>query len=558
VIISSRATVERRLPRFLAAVAALAGAAGWAVFFRAGLVLSHYDAKAHLVVARRVIDNLTPGWQQIGAVWLPLPHLIEVLPTQVDLFYRTGAFASLVSIGCLAITTYAAARLILRVTGSRPGAAVCTALLALNPNLLYLHTTPMTEPLLLASSMLVVLWLFEWVEDDHDTVPSKLALALFAAAWTRYEAWAVIGAALAAAGYATWRRGSGTATLLRRLSRVGVWPALAVAIFLVNSRITVGSWFVSDGFYVPDPTYAHQPLRTLLGIWWGTHQLSGYAIEVVALGAAVVVAWRSLARRDQAPLLITLALFAAAAVPFVAFYDGHPYRIRYMIPVVAACAVFCGLAVGLISETRTSPARTSPAFAASPLRRGGKVRAASEGQVRAALMTAVLLVSLLIESPVWNMEAPMLLEAQWDRGGSLGRRDVTACLAREYGGEKILASMGSLAHYMQELSGSGFAIADFVNEGNGVIWKMALQTGPAPHTGWMLVEEIAEGGDVLAEHVRRDPAFMRGMTRVCEGGGVALYRRDEMQNAKVKLQTVPAGMQTVPAEMQRVPRSDPR
>jgi hypothetical protein len=173
-------------------------------------------------------------------------------------------------------------------------------------------------------------------------------------------------------------------------------------------------------------------------------------------------------------------------------------------------------------------------------------------------MTAVLLVSLLIESPVWNMEAPMLLEAQWDRGGSLGRRDVTACLAREYGGEKILASMGSLAHYMQELSGSGFAIADFVNEGNGVIWKMALQTGPAPHTGWMLVEEIAEGGDVLAEHVRRDPAFMRGMTRVCEGGGVALYRRDEMQNAKVKLQTVPAGMQTVPAEMQRVPRSDPR
>jgi hypothetical protein len=296
------------------------------------------------------------------------------------------------------------------------------------------------------------------------------------------------------------------------LSRVGVWPALAVAIFVVNSRITVGSWFVSDGFYVPDPTYAHQPLRTLLGIWWGTHQLSGYAIEVVALGAAAVVAWRSLSRRDQAPLLITLALFAAAAVPVVAFYDGHPYRIRYMIPIVAACAVFCGLAVGLIPRTR-------------------RVRAASEGKVRAApaaaTLAAVLVASLVIESPVWNMQAPMLLEAQWDRGGSLGRRDVTTCLTREYGGEKILASMGSRAHYKQELSGSGVALADFVNEGNGVIWNMALQTGPAPHTGWMLVEEVAEGGDMLAERVRRDPAFTRGMTRVCEGGGVALYRRDE-------------------------------
>jgi hypothetical protein len=120
----------------------------------------------------------------------------------------------------------------------------------------------------------------------------------------------------------------------------------------------------------------------------------------------------------------------------------------------------------------------------------------------------------------------MLLEAQWDHGASLGRRDVTTCLARDYRGEKILASMGSLAHYMQELSGSGFAIADFVNEGNGVIWNMALQTGPAPHAGWMLVEEQAEGGDVLAERVRRDPDFTRGMIRVCEGGGVALYKRE--------------------------------
>jgi hypothetical protein len=53
------------------------------------------------------------------------------------------------------------------------------------------------------------------------------------------------------------------------------------------------------------------------------------------------------------------------------------------------------------------------------------------------------------------------------------------------------------------------------------------------------VEEVAEGGDVLAERVRRDPAFTRGMTRVCDGGGVVLYRRDEMQNARSKMQTVP-------------------
>jgi len=146
-----------RIERWLALGTAVAAAIAWIVWQRAGLVLSHYDAKAHLVVARRVIDNLTPGWQQIGAVWLPLPHLINLLPTQIDFFYRTGIFASAVSIACFGVTAWAGARIIRRVTGSVAGMATATLLLTLNPNLLYLHATPMTEPLLIAASFLAVL-----------------------------------------------------------------------------------------------------------------------------------------------------------------------------------------------------------------------------------------------------------------------------------------------------------------------------------------------------------------------------------------------------------------
>ena len=493
------------LPRLLAALAALSGSAAWVVFFRQGLVLSHYDAKAHLVVARRVFDNLTPGWQQIGAVWLPLPHLLDMLPVQMDVFYRTGLFASIISIACLAVTSCASARLILRTTGSAAGAITGSVLLVLNPSLLYLHTTPMTEPLLLAATFLVVLWLVEWLDapeagsrEPGARLPLKLVCALFAAMWTRYEAWPVVAAAIAAAGYTLWRRGASFPVLFAQAARLALWPASAVALFLINSRMTVGTWFVSDGFYVVDPTYAHQPWRTLVGIWWGTHQLSGYVIESVALSAAVAVAWRAIARKHDASLLITLALFTTAALPFVAFYDGHPYRIRYMIPTTAACAMFCGLAVGM-----------------------------TEGSsIRRILLSTILIGSLLVESPPWSQRAPMLVEAQWDRGNSVGRRNVTACLVRDYRGEKILASMGSLAHYMQELSADGFHIADFINEGNGEIWNLALATGPAPHAGWMLVEEVAEGGDVLAARITSNGAFLSGMRRVCEGGGVALYKRD--------------------------------
>ena len=485
-----------RTPRLLAAAATAAGAIAWVFFLRADLILTHYDAKAHLVVARRVIDNITPGWQQIGAVWLPLPHLIHLFPTQIDFFYRTGMFASMVSIACFGVAAWASARLAITVTQSTLAGAMAVLLLALNPNLLYLQATPMTEPLLLAVSFLVVLWVYEWVIANSDEVPGRLQWMLVAAAWTRYEAWLVIASASIAAVYAMWRRGVPTPTIVRRAGTMTLWPALAIALFLVNSRITVGSWFVTGGFYVPDPTYEGLVLKSLISVWWGTHQMSGYIVEIVALVTAAVFAARALRRAADAALMVPVALLSPAVLPFYAFVSGHPFRIRYMIPVVAACALFAGISIGML-----------------------KAR-----QARALLATA-LIASLAIESPLWDGSAPLIVEAQLDVPASLNRRAVTECLVREYRDEKILASMASLAHYMHELSQAGLDIADFVNEGNGVIWDTALETGPALHAGWMLVEEEAEGGDILAQTIRRNTHFTRGMTRVCEGGGVALYRR---------------------------------
>ncbi len=99
-----------------------------------------------------------------------------------------------------------------------------------------------------------------------------------------------------------------------------------------------------------------------------------------------------------------------------------------------------------------------------------------------------------------------------------------ACLARERRGEPILASMGSLAHLMQETSADGIVLRDYIHEGIGQIWADSLEH-PARHAGWVLIEEQAEGGDMLAQRLRDRPDFLAGFDRVCEGGGVALYRR---------------------------------
>ena len=122
-----------------------------------GLTLAHYDAKAHLVVSRRILDSLTPGWEQIGAVWLPLPHLLNMLPGADRLSLSHGR-----------IRHCAVDRFVTRsprrrsrrpcslLTSSRAGAALAAALYATNPNVLYLQSTPMTEPLLFGLTTLQV------------------------------------------------------------------------------------------------------------------------------------------------------------------------------------------------------------------------------------------------------------------------------------------------------------------------------------------------------------------------------------------------------------------
>ena len=155
-------SARRGLPIALAAIAAIGGTIVAIHYHRLGLTLSHYDARGHLVVARHIIDSLTPGWQQIGAVWLPLPHLLNALPVQVDAWYQSGASAVAISIASFAIAVGAIAWIVLELTESAAAAIAGTAVFALNPNVLYLQATPMTEPLLLALTTLATALLLNW------------------------------------------------------------------------------------------------------------------------------------------------------------------------------------------------------------------------------------------------------------------------------------------------------------------------------------------------------------------------------------------------------------
>jgi hypothetical protein len=474
-------------------VALVVGAGAATAYYVQDLTLSHYDAKAHLVVARRIIDSMRPGWVQIGAVWLPLPHLLNLVPVQLDTFYRTGLSAVAISVAGFVTGAVSLWWVVTRATGSAIAGWAAFAVFAAHPDVLYLQATPMTESLLMGLSLLGTALTWQWImtKGHSRTWPAGLALSL--ACLTRYEAWPITVATVGVAAGVLRMRGVQCRVGVGRIATLASYPAVAVMTFMVLSRLTVGSWLVTGGFFDIDQSTYHKPLAVVGAVWAGLRGINGDVMMAIGAIAMIIVAISLVRVRGSAHLLVVLALAACVALPLYAFWNGHPFRIRYMVPLTMALAAVAGLGVGLLPRHQSVAA-------------------------------AVVVLTALIETPPLSGRSPMVVEAQRDAESVRARERLTECLLQSYDETPILASMGSLAPYMQETARVGLSIRQFIHEGIGQLWADSL-VEPGRHARWVLIEEEAEGGDVLARLARSSTDFLAGFERQCEGGGVALYHR---------------------------------
>jgi len=159
------------------------------ISYQSNYILTYNDAASHLNIARRVIDNLTPGIAQIGTVWLPLPHLLMLPFAWNDYLWHTGFAGSIVSMAAFVISVVFLYKTVYLVTKSAGGAVVGALIMALNPNFLYIQTTPMTEPLLIATFVIAVYFLAKYLM--HWQIQSLLLCSVFVASSTliRYDGW---------------------------------------------------------------------------------------------------------------------------------------------------------------------------------------------------------------------------------------------------------------------------------------------------------------------------------------------------------------------------------
>jgi hypothetical protein len=159
---------------------------------QSGWTLYYGDAESHLDIARRIVDSRKPGYDQIGTVWLPLPHLLMLPLVRNTALWRSGLAGAIPSSACFVIAglfLYAALR---RAAHSSAVALASLGLLALNPNVLYLQATPMTETVVLAALMALLYFTVLFRETQSFTAVVGAGLASLAASLARYEGWFVI------------------------------------------------------------------------------------------------------------------------------------------------------------------------------------------------------------------------------------------------------------------------------------------------------------------------------------------------------------------------------
>jgi len=195
-------------------LAAIASFIAFLIYLRRGDILLYGDAVAHINIARRVFDSRTPGLLQLGTVWLPLPHLL-ILPFLLsNRLWQSGiggSIPSLVAYVFGAIGIFRLVRSSLNVHNRpdvpiRIAAWTATAIYAANPNLIYLQTTAMTEPLYLALFIWAVVYFTEFAQlapqaglGEGKSALTRCGLCLAGACLTRYDGWFLAVAACAVA-----------------------------------------------------------------------------------------------------------------------------------------------------------------------------------------------------------------------------------------------------------------------------------------------------------------------------------------------------------------------
>lgn len=505
--------------KLVSTLAILLTAAALAYCARHGYLLLYGDAVAHLHIARRIFDSLNPGFSQLGSVWLPLPHLLLLPFVQRTDWWQSGLAGAIPSMASYVLACAGIYRLARR--WMRPLLAILVfAALALNPGLLYMSVTAMTEPLYLALMIwsAVHLTSFEAALREADAAAARralvrLTLVLIAAVFTRYDGWILGTLAWLMAAYWTLRRGWWKEPANARVFVVCTLLLLAAPLSWLgyNWRMYGDPLDFLRGPYsakaiaerttkpgsLPYPGWHH--------LWWAFL----YYVKSAKMGAAPLRCGRWLLLMTAAGTAYAVVQYRSRAlpaailfwlpVPFYAYsvaYGSVPiflpvwfphsyYNTRYGMEMLPAFALF-------------------PAFAV--------LAAVNKWPQRKRVIAAFALAIIIAGSAFLLRDTPLVFQEA--KANAATRIPFERALAEKL---ILLPPQATLLMYTSAHVGAlqqiGFPLRQTINEGDYKLWHDAL-ADPAAAADYI----IAIDGDPVAQAAQKHPQNLELLFVICSTG----------------------------------------
>ena len=362
-------------------------------------ILLYGDAVAHINIARRVLDNRSwlSSFFQLGTVWLPLPHILMLPFVWNRALWMSGIAGSIAS-----MVAYVAGALgIFRLVSARAphvAAYIAAAIYALNPNLLYMQTTAMNEPLFLAFFIWAIVYFDEWLralstarakhltDRSAERALEGCGIVLAGGVATRYDGWffgVIMGVLVLWAFVQWWRKTPEAArrrSMTKSLAEFLLLNALVPVFWLAyNHRVSGRAMDWANGPYsaraIAERTtargaapYPGKDHVVTAGLYFlkaaklnvGPGHRGDLLFLLAVLGTAVAL-WQLRQYRTWLLLWVPLAFYALSiaygSVPIFipTWWPFSYYNVRYGLELLPVFAVFLALLAVFLAQLVAKP-----------------------------------------------------------------------------------------------------------------------------------------------------------------------------------------------------------
>ena len=493
-------------PAFI--ISAVLGIAASIWSYRTHSMLLYGDARAHLNVARRVTDGLRPGPTQLGSVWLPVPHILLVPLVAVRPLWHDGIAGAIVGGVCFA---YSAARLfslIEELSGSRIAAWCGLAVYATNLNLLYLQSTALTEPVLLAFFIGATYHLARWMRTGSSRDLAFASVMTMCATMTRYEGWVVLACGALIVGVWSWRAHGGDRRTEANVVFFIVVGAYGIVLWVLYNLI-----IFHDPLYFVHSSFSAQSQQVSLAQTGMLGTKGNLGESFLTYGWAVL--------GDIGGVIVVLGLLSIIAIALTRWSDRT--RSLVILLLLAAPVLFNVVSLWLGQTTLRVPQRPPHGMwndrygiVALPLL--AVAIGLLVGRFRFEWMLALAAAGVTVGT--FALGTPLTItDGRIGTSSAAGGRPemAAAYLHRNYHGGLVLADDSSASPL---LFASGLDLKEFVTIGFHPWWEHAIAS-PGTNVEWAVVYD----GDAIDTDLRTHPERFARFRMVMKDGRVRIYQR---------------------------------